>query len=123
MEPVTREDSEKVARSLLDRTERGELAWRRVVATGLLPADATPLNVFTCEFEGARWLLAEFNERAYDGENDRWYTETDALLALTDGATRLYDFPRTAGLWELLLVVKAHSAGVQDLIARVVGKK
>lgn len=126
MDPLNLDEVGKVYASLQDATAKGDLKWERIPpisATNFVPPDATPLNVFRCTFEDASWLLAEYEERLYDGENDRWYDRRDATVSILEGSLRVFDFPPAVGLRELVYQVKAQAADVHSLIDRILKKK
>lgn len=125
MDVASREQIAQLQEALSKATSRGDLKWERVApsaAMTLVPPEASPTNVFRCSFEGASWLLAEYVDRLYDGENDRWFDQEQTQLSLLQGNLRVFDFPPALGLEDLMSTVKAQSVGLQELMNRILKK-
>lgn len=122
MEPLTREKTERLYRRLAELTRNEEIKWRRMPADRVgdfVPGDGHAQAGYLASFEGAEFLVLEYETRNYDGNRDEFYFTEQLLMSTLADERRAYDFVFAAGLTDLLDAIKQQVNNIPALVDKI----
>ncbi|MDI1313230.1 hypothetical protein [Prosthecobacter sp.] len=119
-------DPEKVIQRLLKQTQQGEINWTRVSAESRFPYLTQATNdvvdvVFTAEVNGRNLALYEERYKAYTDEDSFYWTARRCMDVVSPKGEKLWQFPTSAYLNDLLDAAAYKSADVPNILMDLMG--
>lgn len=107
-------------------TQHGAISWQAIEPPKTLTEgtdDKVPGPVYVANVEGSILGVFEARYTDYAPDYDQFYWTSRIALVVFDSQSRvIYTFPRVAGLGDLYDAVQAQTAGVPDILDKLLKK-